>query len=203
MISGLRALMVLTDGFGGTGGIAKFNRDFLQAIDSCGCFERVQTLPRAIFEPIEETCPEFVVYDRKAARGKMAFMLRLAVHAWRDGQTDLVICGHIHLLPAAWLLARLHGAGLVLIIHGLEAWAPSRKRLANWLAHHMDTFIAVSKFSAKRFTQWSKLSADRGFILPNCVDLDQLRPQRRDETLGETVRFAIKQSHSHIWSSGV
>ena len=199
MSNGLRVLMLLTDGFGGLGGIAKFNRDFLQALDGCGLVERVHALPRKIPNPIDEPIPECVVYDRKAARGKAAFLLRLAAHAWRDRRTDLLICGHIHLLPAAWLLARLRGARLVLIVHGVEAWRPSRKRLANWLAHRVDAIIAVSKYSAERFTQWSKLPMDRAFILPNCVELDRFRPQHRDARLVE--RYGL-QSNKVIMTVG-
>src|SRR5262249_14794523 len=101
-------------------------------------------------------------------------------------------CGHIHLLPAAWLLARLWGARLALIIHGIEAWTPSRKRLANWLTHRVDTFIAVSKYSAERYIQWSKQSMDRAVILPNCVDLNRFRPEHRDMHLVE--RYGLHSS---------
>ena len=52
--------MLLTDGFGGVGGIAKFNRDFLQALDACALVKRVHALPRLIPEPIEEAIPELV-----------------------------------------------------------------------------------------------------------------------------------------------
>ena len=149
MTNALRVLMLLTDGFGGVGGIAKFNRDFLQALDGCAVVERVHAQPRLIPEPIEEIIPEAVVYDRRAAGGKLAFMRRLGVHAWGGGRVDLVICGHLYLLPAAWLLARLRGARLALIIHGIEAWAPSRKVLANRLARSVDTFISVSRYSAE------------------------------------------------------
>jgi phosphatidylinositol alpha-1,6-mannosyltransferase len=192
MTNGLRVLMMLTDGYGGLGGIAKFNRDFLQALDGCGLVERVQALPRKIPNPIDEPIPEIVVYDRKAAQGKAAFLLRVAAHAWRDRQIDLLVCGHIHLLPLAWLVARLRGARLVLIVHGVEAWRPSRKRLANWLAHRVDAIIAVSKYSAERFTHWSKLPMDRAFILPNCVDLDRFKPQNRDARLVE--RYGLQSS---------
>ena len=184
--------MLVSDGFGSFGGIAKFNRDFLRALDGCTLVERVHVLPRMIPELIREQIPELVVYDRTAARGKAAFVSRLVAHAWRDRRVDLVICGHIHLLPAAWLLARLRGARLALIIHGIEAWTPSRKRLANWLAHRVDAFIAVSKYSAERFIQWSKRSMDRAFILPNCVDLDRFRPQHRDARLVE--RYGLQSS---------
>src|SRR5580693_8706353 len=99
MTAALRVLMLLTDGFGGFGGIAKFNRDFLQALDACALVQQVHALPRLIPERIEETIPEAVVYDRKAARGRLAFMRRLAMHAWRNERIDLVVCGHLHLLP--------------------------------------------------------------------------------------------------------
>jgi glycosyltransferase involved in cell wall biosynthesis len=188
----LRVLILVSDGFGGIGGIAKFNRDFLRALDGCILVERVHALPRMIPELIHEPIPEIVVYDRTAAQGKAAFVSRLAAHAWRDRRVNLVICGHIHLLPAAWLLARLRGVRLVLIIHGIEAWTPSRKRLANWLARRVDAFIAVSKYSAERFTQWSKRSMDRAFILPNCVDFDRFRPQHRDARLVE--RYGLQSS---------
>jgi phosphatidyl-myo-inositol dimannoside synthase len=193
MTNGLRMLMLVTDGFGGLGGIAKFNRDFLQALDGCAFVERVHALPRLIPEPIGEPIPELVVYDRKAAGGKVSFMLRLAAHARRCERIDLVICGHIHLLPAAWLLARLRRARLVLIIHGVEAWTRSRRRLANWVAHRVDGIIAVSKYSAERFTQWSKVSMEQVFILPNSVDLDRFRPQQRDAELVERYGLNAKQ----------
>jgi glycosyltransferase involved in cell wall biosynthesis len=192
MTTGLRVLMLLTDGFGGFGGIAKFNRDLLQALDGCASVERVHALPRLIPGPIEEAIPERVVYDRGAARGKASFSFRLAAHGWRDGRTDLVICGHLYLLPAAWLWARLCGARLALIIHGFEAWAPSRKTLTNRLARTVDCFIAVSRYSAERFSGWSKLPMDRAFILPNCVDLDRFRPQHRDLML--VGRYGLRSS---------
>jgi phosphatidyl-myo-inositol dimannoside synthase len=184
--------MLVSDGFGSFGGIAKFNRDFLRALDHCSLVERVHVLPRTIPEPVREQIPEIVVYERSAARGKVAFLSRLAAHARRNQRVDLMICGHIHLLPAAWLFARLRGVRLVLIIHGLEAWTRSRKRLANWLAHRVDAFVAVSKYSAKRFIRWSNRSIDRAFILPNCVDLDQFRPQDREMRLVE--RYGLQSS---------
>lgn len=190
MTYGLGVLMLLTDGFGGLGGIAKFNRDFLQALDACGLVKRVNALPRLVPQPIEGAIPEAVVYDRKAARGRLAFLRRLVSHTWRDERIDLVVCGHLHLLPAAWLVARYRGARLALIIHGVEAWAPSQKFAANWLASKVDAVIAVSRYSAEQFARWSKMPSERVFVLPNCVDLDTFRPQPRDPVLLQ--RYGLK-----------
>jgi phosphatidyl-myo-inositol dimannoside synthase len=179
----LNIKMLLTDGYGGIGGIAKFNRDFLQALNRCAQVKLVHALPRLIQNPIEEAIPETIVYERVSARGKAAFMARVGAHALRRDGTNFVICGHINLLPAALPLARLHRARLSLIIHGVEAWAPTPRPLVNRLVRHVDDFISVSSYSAERFVHWSKLPFERAYILPNCVDLDSFGPQRPDMNL--------------------
>jgi glycosyltransferase involved in cell wall biosynthesis len=142
--------------------------------------------------PIEEVVPEAVVYDRRAARGKAAYLSRLGAHLRRDGRVDLLICGHLNLLPLAWLLARLRGARLALIIHGIEAWEPQRRPLVNRLARTVDAIISVSRHSAERFSRWAKVPIDRAFILPNCVDLNHFQPQQRDVMLAE--RYGLQSS---------
>ena len=179
----LRVQMLLTDAFGGFGGISRFNRDFLGALNLCPWVGRVYVLPRIIPERIDETIPECVVYRRSSARGRFAFVAELLRAARREQRADLVICGHLHLLPLALLAARLQRARLALIVHGIEAWAPSTHRLANVLANRIDAFLAVSRYSAERFAKWAKVSTDQGFILPNCVDLDRFRPGERDPAL--------------------
>ena len=134
----------------------------------------------------------FTIAKRPAA-GWLSCVAWLS-HTWRDERTDLVVCGHIHLLPAAWLLARLRGARLALIIHGVEAWAPSRRFVANWLARRVDAVIAVSRYSAEQFARWSKVPMERAFVLPNCVDLDTFQPQPRDPALLE--RYGLNRTKS-------
>ncbi len=58
--------MLLTDAFGSIGGIAKFNRDFLSALDACPLVESVLALPRTASDDVEHIVPETIVYDRKA-----------------------------------------------------------------------------------------------------------------------------------------
>jgi phosphatidyl-myo-inositol dimannoside synthase len=138
----------------------------MQALDASSIAGRVYPLPQLIPHPIEEPIPE---YDRKA---------------WRGSKPDLVICGHLNLLPAAWFLAWLRGARLALTIHGIEAW----KRwpwLYGLMLKSVDSFIAVSRYSADRFATWSNISNEQSFVLPNCVDLNSLVPEVRDEKLVE------------------
>jgi glycosyltransferase involved in cell wall biosynthesis len=175
--------MLLSDGFGGFGGISRFNRDFLGALNVCPLVERVYALPRIISEAIEEPIPEAVVYERRAARGKVPYALAVILRALRRPRADLVICGHINLLPLAWIAARLARARLALVIHGYEAWTPASHKVSNVLVNRIDAFIAVSRYSAERFARWSGVTKARGFILPNCVNLDQFQPRERDPAL--------------------
>src|SRR5215469_16103568 len=101
----MRVQMLLTDGFGGFGGISRFNRDFLGALNLCPLVERVYALPRVISEAIGEPIPEVVVYERRAARGRVSYVLAVIRRAVRGPRADLVICGHINLLPLAWITA--------------------------------------------------------------------------------------------------
>ena len=191
MFGSLRIVMFMSDGFGSFGGISRFNRDFLSALDHSHHVERVQAVPRVISEPITESIPESVVYDRKAARGKPAILLRSLTYARRNHRTHLVICGHLNLLAVAYFVARLQRARLVLILHGIDAWVPTKDRLVNVLARRIDSFIAVSQYTADRFTSWSGARQEHGLVLPNCVDLEKFVAAPRNASLA--VRYGAEQ----------
>jgi phosphatidyl-myo-inositol dimannoside synthase len=188
----LKALVLVTDSFGGAGGIAKFNRDFLKALEGAPAVERVYVLPRHYPETAEDPVPESIAYDTAAAGGKFAFMKRALMHGFSRNRIDLVICGHLHLLPAAWLLSRLCKARLALVVHGIEAWTPSKSILANYLAGPIDQVIAVSQYTAERFASWSGVQTPRFLLLPNCVDLDCFQPMKPDQDL--IARYQLQKS---------
>src|SRR5262245_26229719 len=188
----VRVQMLLTDAFGSLGGISQFNRDFLAALNACSSVERVHVLPRLITEAIEEVIPEAIIFNRRAARGRVAFARQLLRHSLRAERAELVICGHLNLLPLAWLAARRQQVRLALIVHGYEAFGPSRHPLTNLLVDRVNAFIAVSRYSADRFVQWSNIARDRGFILPNCVDVSRFTPGERDRRLVD--RYGLHSS---------
>lgn len=187
---GLNIVTLLSDAFGGYGGISKFNRDLLNALDETPVVTRTIALPRLISQVVE-TIPETVLFDRLAARGKFYFVRRCFKFLFSFHiSLDIIICAHIHLLPLAWLLARLRRSRLVLIIHGLDAWAPTGQFLVDFLAKRVDNVIAVSQFSANRFAAWAKIPNNRVFILPNCVDLTRFQPGERDSNL--VTRYGLE-----------
>lgn len=191
MYDHFRILALLSDGFGGFGGISKFNIDLLEALDACDIVERVYVLPRIISNPIDRPIPESVVFDRKAANNKILFVRKLLEFLLERQKIKLVICGHLNLLPLAAIAAFFCRARLALIIHGIEAWHP-RNWLVRLTTRAIVSFVSVSQFSAEKFTLWSGVPMDRAFILPNSVDLNHFRPAGRDLKLAE--RYGLGSS---------
>lgn len=187
-VGGLRIGALITDAYGSTGGIAKFNRDLLSALAAIPEVAQVIATPRLVqCEP--EPIPAKILFDRAAARGKLAYALRVLRHALADGQMDFVLCGHINLLPLAWIASRIRRCPLALIVHGIEAWQPHHSSLVRALLPHTLMIVAVSRYTVERMCAWSGLAESRFHILPNCVDLETFKPRPRNTELAQ--RFGL------------
>ena len=177
----MRILVLLTDGFGGRGGIAKFNRDLLNSLCSHPAVEKVVALPRLIPEPVGEL-PAKLEYSSSAAGGKIRFAVAALKSSIVNRQAAVIFCAHINLLPVAFAMRLICRAPVILIIHGIDAWQPTRNRLANYLAGRIDAFVSVSDFTRQLFLNWTGLNRTRSFILPNCIDLNRFGPGPRQRS---------------------
>lgn len=173
----MRLLVPLTDAFGGRGGIAQFNRDLLRALCVHPDVERVTAIPRVMPDAPGEY-PRALDYRTEAVGGKGAYLRTVAHRVW-TGAYEGVICGHIHLLPIAWLAARRAGVPLLLIVHGIEAREPSDKWLANQLVPRVDAFVSVSGRTKEQLVGWSGVEAGKGRVVPNCIDRSRFGPGDR------------------------
>jgi asparagine synthase (glutamine-hydrolysing) len=184
----LRIMMLLSDGFGGFGGIAKFNRDFLGALSSSATVEKVVAIPR-LMQQDPGPLPPKIAYVTAALGGKQPFMWA-TVRAARELRASkvhrvppVIICAHINLLAAALVARRITRGRLYLIVHGVDAWQPTRDPIANACVRRIDDFISVSSITRRRFLQWSGLRQDLGVVLPNCVDLSAFTPGEKSRDL--------------------
>jgi phosphatidyl-myo-inositol dimannoside synthase len=101
-------------------------------------------------------------------------------------------------------------APLALIIHGIEAWQPTRHGLTNQLARRVDALIAVSTFTMQRFLGWARGDIARRFILPDCIDLERygagaknLELLHRYGLTGKTVIMTLGRLSEHEKYKGV
>ena len=186
----MRLLALITDAWGGRGGIAKVNRDALTVFAGDPAVQHVTVLPRVVSEapgPI----PDGIDFRVDAAGGAGAFVREAAAEIGRGGY-DGVICGHLHLAPLAALAAARAGVPWVLIVHGIEGWgpphrAPSHGRLREatlrWAAQRADVVVTVSDLTRRRFSEWMGVAPERGVVVPNAVDLGAFGPGPKSPAL--------------------
>jgi phosphatidyl-myo-inositol dimannoside synthase len=187
----MRVLVLATDAFGGHGGIAKFNRDLLRALCAYPACSEVVAVPRHVPHPMEPL-PAKLTYVTSGLKGKLHYTAAVLKVALRDPRFDLVVCGHIHLLSLAFLLRLWLRAPTVLVIHGVEAWEPKSRALNNHLAKKVSAFISVSELTKQRFLKWTHVDNERGFVLPNAIELERFGPGPKNEALIDRYGLAGK-----------
>jgi asparagine synthase (glutamine-hydrolysing) len=169
-----RALALVSDAFGRSGGIAKFNRDLLSALAAMPGCAQVVAIPRLLDER-PGAIPERIDFREQAAGGKLRFTLVALREAWK-GPVDLVVAGHINLLALSRFVAWMKGARLVLIVHGIDAWARHPSAFVRTSLHAVDRVVGVSNVTLSRFGKWAETNPARFRLLPNSVDQDLFTP---------------------------
>lgn len=158
----MRVLALVTDAFGGFGGIAAYNRNFLSALADGGA--RLVVLPRL---GTPQVLPEGVVQAEPRFH-PMLYSARALTTALRCRPFDMIWCGHLSMLPLARFLGRLIDRPIWLQVHGIEAWSrppPAIKSAAN----NCRMVTAVSRCTRHRFLAWSDIVPERVRVLQNCV----------------------------------
>lgn len=171
----MRILVLLTDGFGSQGGIAKFNRDLLGALCTHPAGSEVIALPRLVPEA-SGPLPVGLRHLTHGTGGKLRYLLAAASTALRHGPFDLLVCSHLNLLPAASLVRWRVRGPVVLNLYGVEAWQAPASRLHRRLAGRADAVVAITELTQQRFLGWSGVAAARSHVLPCSVDLSSYGP---------------------------
>jgi phosphatidylinositol alpha-1,6-mannosyltransferase len=170
-------LALLTDAFGGRGGIAQYNRDFLGALAETGAVSSITVLPRQapdLFLPpgrIEQTP------TRPGRIGYSIAALRTALLR----PVDLIFCGHLFMAPLAALIARLKRAKLIVQTHGIEAWSRPSKAQRSAL-EAADLVLCVSRHTRAAVLSWPRSGRSGS---------SSCRTQSGKHSLPETARHSV------------
>lgn len=166
---GRRVFAILTDGYGAQGGIAKFNRDLLSALSTSTEISGVVAVPRLMSHP-HNGLPPKLDYETSGINSRLKFMVAVARCLRRYRRFDVILCGHMYLLPVAFLAKCAIRAPIYCVAHGIDAWQPTGRRLTDTLAKRVNGYIAVSDTTRDRLSAWTGLPRENIHILPNCVD---------------------------------
>ena len=171
----MRVLALITEGFGGSSGIAQYNRDLLQALSCAQRVREVVVLPRA--GACAATPPD-KIRQLAATPGKIAYVRRALSTALRQGPFDVIFCGHMHYAPVAAALAPMTGARIWLQAHGIDAWSrPSR--LMRESTARATLITTVSRYTRARLLEWSDIQPARVRVAPNTFR-PMFKPGRAD-----------------------
>ena len=180
----VRLLALVTDAYGGRGGIAEFNRQMIGALASHARVAGIDVVARVVAEALPPL-PPGVTFDARATTGARAFV-QAALRAAR--RADAVVCGHLHLVPLAAAIATVRRIPLLLVLHGIEAWQRPHggaRGLALGLGlRRVDRYVAVSGTTRERFEAWAPVASAQGTVVPNTFDPTPFAPgAASDETL--------------------
>jgi phosphatidyl-myo-inositol dimannoside synthase len=163
----MKALALVTDAFGSSGGIAQYNRDLIAALAEIPGADRIIVLPR--LGDGDGTALPPGVRQLKAQGNRLSYSLAALRAAATLGPFDFVFCGHLHLAPLAALLAAGLGVPLWLQLHGYEAW-DDMKRAERWSAERAKLITSVSRYTRRRFLSLASVDPSCVRVLPNTVD---------------------------------
>jgi phosphatidylinositol alpha-1,6-mannosyltransferase len=164
----MRVLFLTMEAFGGIGGIAKYNRDFLRALCSAPGVSEVVAVPR--WMPLApETLPPKLLYIKEALPNRVSYIKAVLKLLKERSRFDLIICGHIKLLPMAILAQLRTKAYLILIIYGVDAWFPLKNIIIKYSLSKINSVISISEITKQKFIEWSHLTRKNFYILPNAI----------------------------------
>ena len=158
-----RWMALVSDAFGGVGGIAQYNRDLLSAVAVSGPGHQICVLPRQAPKP---AAPPMGIMQFPA-KGRVAYVLDAISLALRNS-FDVVFCGHIHLAPLAAAIARIKGAKLIIQAHGIEVWAQWRVAWRNAI-EQSDLILCVSRYTRRIMLEKVAVAPERVMVLSNTV----------------------------------
>ena len=176
----MRILHLVSDAFGGHGGIAKYNRDLIRALCSLPNVEQLVCLPRVASESIGPL-PAKLHLATNALGGKVRFV-RATVGELVRGSADIVICGHINLLPLAYLASSRCRAPLALFIYGIDAWTRTNYT-SRFLVQRTDSIVSISETTRDLFCSWTGIPRERCTLLPNAFDPNDFGPGPASDAL--------------------
>ena len=161
----LKVLALVTDAFGGFGGIAQYNRDFLQAVSASKYVETITVLPR-LAPGVTQALPAGA---RQLApiRNQILYSLKAIGLALRE-RPDVVFCGHLYMAPLGAIVAKLTGAKLVLQTHGIEVW-PKPSAMQRAAVESADIVLCVSRNTRARLLDWTNPVPEKVVVTPNTV----------------------------------
>lgn len=161
----MRLLALVTDGFGASGSIARYNLDLMTALAQSPRVSKIDLLPRfgAAAAAVPAKVRQLAPHPGRAVWSARALALA-AEHRF-----DAVFCGYLDAAPLAAAIAGLRRVPLWVQAHGIESerrpGAVRRRALAAAVL-----VTSASRHARARLLAWTDLAPHRVRVLPGLLD---------------------------------
>jgi len=184
-----RILALVTDAFGGFGGIAQYNRDLLKALAALPGVDAVHVLPR--LAPDDPEPLHSSIHQHEAIFSRPMYSAAALWLAIRTRPT-IVFNGHILHGPLSSAVASGVGARLISQLHGTEVWGDIKNRHRRPL-EDSDLVLAVSRDTRAKLLSKADVEPERAVVLNNTVGQEFTPGDRKiaRTKYGLTQEFAI------------
>lgn len=182
----MKILALLTDAYGAAGGIAQYNRDLLEALTKNKNITNLTVMVRS--GGAFHTAEKITQHQAQGSKLKYSFQ---SINNAKKQNPEFILCGHINLLPLAWLISKWIKKPIWLQVHGIDAWeAPSKlhKRIIKDVA----VITSVSRYTRQRLLAWANIPACTVHVLPNTVS-EEFKPAENRQQLREKFKFKDKK----------
>lgn len=181
-----------------TGGIEKFNKCFIKAL------EEIQTEENETAIEVVSTYdkqPDARYLNRIPFKGFSRNKLASVWYVLKQiRKTDILILGHINLSIAGVLAKILNPkVKLIMITHGIEVWQP-----LSFVKHRLlklaDTILAVSQFTKNQIVYHSKIDSFKIRIFHNTLDPYFKVPDTFDKPEYLLHRYGLNKEHKIVFT---
>ncbi|MDF8334997.1 glycosyltransferase family 4 protein [Novosphingobium cyanobacteriorum] len=186
--------------FGAHGGIQRFNRRVIDVLNEGHCGSKVIMLGDWKCVPDHYGLPAGSFVGCAGSRWLFVTQFIRSLP-----KTDILVLGHINLLPLAVLFRALRPSRrTVLFAHGVEVWGdPSYRRPRRWepsaLRAAIDKIAIVSVYSQGLMARAFGLKLEQFSLFPNAVDVtDRENAKRSSPIILAVSRLAITERGKHI-----
>jgi len=185
-----RILVLTTDAFGSFGGIALYNRDMITAICEIPECTEVVAIPRCLSGELENDLPDKLTYVTNGLSSKLKYIKAVFGVFLKHSKFELIVCGHINLLPVAYLVGLLIRTPVILFVYGVDVWQAPKTRITTALLKRISLCVSISDVTRKKMLKWSSLDQKKIVLLPNAIHLAKYGAGDKKITLLD--KYALK-----------
>lgn len=163
----MRVYFLILSAFKATGGLEKFNRAFMKALNDISLEQNFELYVKSS----HDAEPDEKYISKEKFKGYSGNKLNFAIYCLAQAKKmDIIFIGHINLAPVAILLKFFNPKVKLFIIgHGIEIW-DKQILLKKILLKISNKILAVSAFTKRRITANNGINEDKIIVFPNTLD---------------------------------